>query len=484
MSIASTMNNALTGLSAAARAAEVVSSNTANVMTEGYARRELSIASQVLGNQGGGVNVVGVNRVVNQVVINDRRLADAALDNADTRVDYYTHIEKLLGEPGSGSSLSDSISDLESAFVEAASRPDSEGRLDTVLRSAQALTSQLNSASDEIQDIRMSADRQIAEQVDLLNTSLQQIDELNTDIVAARSSGQDASALFDKRQALVDQISTIVPVREVARDNDQISLFTTGGAILLEGTPVTFEFTAAGAIDASKSLGAGTLSGLTMNGMTVSTKDDGLMGGGSLGALFSIRDELAPAAQTQIDAFARDLISRFEDPTVDTTLTPGDPGLFTDAGNALDTTLEVGLAGRISVNALVDPTQGGATWRLRDGLGAATQGSVGDATLLNAMTVVMSDPRVPASGNFIGSARSVSGLASDILSQVSASRLTAETTQSYTSARQDALKSLELADGVDTDQEMQSLMLIEQAYAANAQVIRTMDELIQTLLAI
>ena len=39
-------------------------------------------------------------------------------------------------------------------------------------------------------------------------------------------------------------------------------------------------------------------------------------------------------------------------------------------------------------------------------------------------------------------------------------------------------------NGVDTDDEMQKLLLIEQAYAANARVMQTLDELMQHLLGI
>jgi flagellar hook-associated protein 1 FlgK len=37
----------------------------------------------------------------------------------------------------------------------------------------------------------------------------------------------------------------------------------------------------------------------------------------------------------------------------------------------------------------------------------------------------------------------------------------------------------ELAAGVDTDQQLQSLLLIERAYGANAQVIKTVDSMIK-----
>jgi flagellar hook-associated protein 1 len=41
-----------------------------------------------------------------------------------------------------------------------------------------------------------------------------------------------------------------------------------------------------------------------------------------------------------------------------------------------------------------------------------------------------------------------------------------------------------MANGVDTDQEMQKLLIIEQAYSANAKVVQTMDELIQILMGL
>jgi len=319
--------------------------------------------------------------------------------------------------------------------------------------------------------------------VQTLNTSLAQIDRLNAEILAQRAAGYDATALMDQRQTQVDIVATIVPVREVARDGDQISLFTAGGAILLEGNAAVIGFAQAGLVTADMTLASGALSGLAINGMAVPPDDGGLFGGGSLGAAFAVRDVLAPAAQVQIDAFARDLISRFQDPAVDPTLAPGDMGLFTDHGAPLDIANEVGLAGRIALSTRVDPKQGGALWRLRDGIGAATPGAVGNSALLTALADALGRPVAPQSGNFIGAARSSSGLAADILSQVSLARQTAEANQVYAGARQDALREMQLADGVDTDHEMQVLLQIEQAYAANARVISAMDELIQQLLA-
>ena len=81
-------------------------------------------------------------------------------------------------------------------------------------------------------------------------------------------------------------------------------------------------------------------------------------------------------------------------------------------------------------------------------------------------------------------ARPASGLVGDLVSFISADRQTAESSATYEGARAETLTVQELEGGVDTDQEMQKLILVEQAYAANARVVQTIDELLQSLLRI
>lgn len=482
MTLSASLANALSGLTASARAASVVSSNVANALTEGYARRELHLSAQSVGGTGAGVRIDGVTRIVDQALLGDRRLADAEAGNARLRSGFLSRIETLTGTPEEAGSLSGRIAQLESALIQASGSPDSQASLQAIADAAKGLAGHLNTLSDAVQQERMDADAGIAAQVRTLNDALVQIDRLNAEILAQTASGRDATALMDQRQTLVDRVAEIVPVREVARDNNQISLYTTGGAVLLEGNPVTVGFTAAGVITPDMTVASGALAGFTINGRAVSPGDDGVLGGGTLGALVAIRDTLAPAAQAQLDAVARDLVERFESPAIDPTLAPGQPGLFTDAGAPLDPATEEGLAGRIHLNALVDPAAGGHLWKLRAGLGATAPGTAGDATLLNALGKALSATKTPASGNFIGAARSASGLAADLLSGFSSARQQAEAHESYATARQDTLTEMQLAQGVDTDAEMQTLLLVEQAYAANARVLKTIDELIQQLI--
>ncbi len=476
MSLSYSISNAMTGLTATSRAAELVSNNVANAMTEGYARRELELSARNFGGRGAGVTVDGVKRVVDEAVLRDRRLADASVGKSSTTAEFYGALERLIGTPEDYSSLTGRVDKLEQSLIEAASRPDNDARLQTVVDAAGALARHLNEASDGLQRLRMDAEDGIAKHVDTLNASLKQIAELNLQIVSATQSKRDPSALMDLRQQEIDEISSIVSLRVMPRDNGQVAVFTTQGARLVDGRPSVLSFEQTPFISPEKRAPADPLKGIFIDGKAENIAS---FSGGALGALFEVRDQLAVDAQDQIDAVARDLIERFEGDTVDPARAPTDPGMFVDpvelAGNPRE---DLGLAARISINTdLAD------IWKLRDGLGAAVEGNVGDSTLLKAMADALATKR-PGGAGAIASNRDAGEIASYVLSGIGVQRQATETALVGATSQQNALQDMQAADGVDTDAEMQKLMLIEQTYAANARVISVVDDLMQILLGL
>ena len=483
MSIAGALSNALSGLTAASRSAEMVSNNIANALNENYARREVVLGPRTLGGTGQGVSVTGVSRSVDLVLLSDRRVAQAGTGDRQARAQFYAKLETAIGIPGAEGSLTARVAAFETALIEAASRPESEGRLAKVADTARALANQIGDAATSVQTARADADHKIGAAVAQVNAAMARVAEMNIEIRELLSSGRDPSSMMDQRQQLIDQIASVVPLREVQRDHGQIALFSTGGAVLVDGRAAQFGFTTAGIVEADMTAGSGGLSGLTVNGLPIATSGPySTISGGTLAANFAVRDELAPAAQAKLDAVARDLVERFG--VLDPTLAPGAPGLFTDAGAAFLPANETGLAQRLSLNAAADPGQGGALWRLRDGLGATMPGPAGNSSLLTALQTALTTSRQPVSGDFLPGLRSFAALNADLLSAVGTARLSADTEASFSAARAEALRVQELQGGVDTDREMQDLLQIEKAYAANAKVIQTVDEMLALLLGI
>ncbi|MFK7939540.1 MAG: flagellar hook-associated protein FlgK [Roseovarius sp.] len=483
MSITSALNSAISGLTATSRAAEVASTNIANVLTQGYAPRALSQGA--LGYDLAGVRVNGITRQVDPVILADRRAADGALGYAQTRAEFTQRLESVLGTPDQASSLAGRLAAFEASMLFASNNPENTIALQDVALRANELTQSFNTVSDEIQRQRSQTEGQISQTVDRVNTLLGNIQALNVEIATNSNKDHMSATSLDQRQQQIDELSQLIPVRQISRDNGQVALLTPGGAILLDGQAAQLEFTASNVVAPHMTLSNGLLSGLTINDVAVTPSGpNSPIEGGRLAALFSVRDDLAIDAQTQVDALARNLVERFQDPAIDATRAAGDPGLFTDNGLVFDVTNEPGFASRLALNSAVDPAQGGSVWRIRDGLGALVPGPEGNASLLSDLNTALSGTVALGSGNLGGSARSFAGHIASLSSQVGQSRTTLDQSLSFASTRQSALLNLELESGVDTDAELQQMLLIEQAYAANARMIQTVDDMIQSLLRI
>lgn len=478
MSISSALQNATSGLGASARAVQVASANVANAMTAGYAPRRIELASATLGSTGVGVRVTGITREVDPVLVGMLRDADAASQAGSRQTAFWTRIEDAVGLPGAG--IQAALAAFETALISAGDRPDLDSRLAKVAETAVALADTIGAAGDTVQTLRAEADAAIARDVDALNTGLARVDTLNAEIVRLRAAGQETLGLEDQRQALISDLSAIVPLREYARPDGRVTLFSAEGQLLLDIDPQPIGFTPAPAMDASMSPGAG-LSGLTIGRLAVNPGPDGPLAGGTLATGFVLRDTVAPGIQGDLDTLAADLIARFQDPRTDTTQPSGAAGLFTDLGAALTGTPPPGLTARLAVNTAVLPDQGGALWRLRDGLGASSPGAVGNSSGLSALLGALERPVAPGPGT---PAQALSDTLGDLSARLSTRAQSAQDAALGHSARHAELNGQMLAQGVDTDAEMQRLLTIEQAYAANARVIQTADAMLQRLLEI
>lgn len=485
MGLSTALSIANSGLTTVSRAAEIVSNNVANASVEGYSSQSLALSSQLVDGHGAGVRIDAITRSENLLATSARRQTQTELGAASAEAQGRAQLADLLGLPGDEGALASRMVAFEDALRAASNAPDSTSLLANVADRANQVVAKLNGLSTQTSAVRVAADRSIAQQVETVNLSLKQIESINAQIRMRAQSG-DTAGLEDERQRLIDQISSIVPIRQITRNGGDIALYTKGGVQLLDGTAKQIEFTKTPVVTPDMTLASGALSGLSVNGRPVSIgTGSGQMDGGSLGAAFLMRDTIAPAFNARIDAIARDLAERFEDPALDTTRAIGSPGLFTDAGVVTDAMNELGLAGRLRLNALADPMQGGAAWRLRDGLGAATPGATGESALLAAMVDALAAPRPAPAGAAISYGLGAADLVGEITADTYASSYRAESREAFLSGQFDLLRNRELgAVGVDTDREMQNLMMIEQAYAANARVISTVDALLRRLMEI
>lgn len=481
MTLTHSIANALSGLQTSARGVQTASSNVANAMVEGYAPRQLTLASNA-GGSGGGVRITGIQREADPSLTGMLRQTGAERAAADLEAGFWERLADAVGKAGAGDSITGRITAFESALTEAADRPDLDYLLAGAARAADSLAVTLNHAADDVQAQRQEADAAIARDVETLNRGLTEVARLNTDILRRQATGDAALDLVEKREMLVTELSEIVPLREQMRPDGRLALYAAGGQMLLDGAePMRLGFQPSATITAGMSREGGQLSGLTLDGQAVSGGKQAPMGGGRLGVHFHIRDNLGPEAQSRLDSIAADLIARFSDPAADPTLPAGAPGVFTDDGAAPGSPPAAGLAGRVSLNDVLTPAGGGEYWRLRSGLGAIAPGPAGDPAQLMRWIDAAEAPHAAGAGT---AARSLAGHAGSLIGGIGEKRHAAEAGQGFAQSRHDTIFEKMLARGVDTDAEMQRLIVLEKAYAANARVMQVADEMLRRLLEI
>jgi flagellar hook-associated protein 1 FlgK len=268
-----------------------------------------------------------------------------------------------------------------------------------------------------------------------------------------------------------------IPVREMQRKYGAVSLVSAKGMMLIETSAVSFDFNKSNLIAPHMTVQNDQLGALFVDGDEIDgLSTTGPLSGGRLQALFQTRDQTAPLVQAQLDDFALDLATRFHGLPADDVGAASAAGLFSDQGSRVDALNSTGLAGRLQLNAAVDPELGGQLWRLRSGITAPGETPSGDATLISNMIDALSEQR-PGNGSIFNHVTTVVSSAALRASEF-------EQAQSFASSECEQLYQLHLENGVNTDAELQKLLLIETNYAANAKMMQTIDEMFAAIMRI
>lgn len=461
MTVQLALTAALSGLRTAQQQAALVSHNIANATTDGYVKRDLALSAANSAGEGDGVQVNAVTRNVDELLIRDARFATSRYTGQETRASALADYAQVLGQPQDETSVSSRLAALRQAFTQLYNMPNDDAAQSAVVSQATALAQALNSASNAAQTVRDNASDQLSTSVDAVNAALHKISDLNGQIAGMEAVGGDSGDLRDERDRLLDQVSEEIGIRTYSRDNGEVVVMTRNGQTLLDGEMDPHE-------DALTLIG----NDVMVNGVSLSDHPDtDIQSGRIMGYVQTITVDM-PKAQAQLDELAAGLVRGFQQAEAD----PTQAGLFTDAGAAYGAT--AGLASRIAVNDAVT----GAAWKVQSGVQATTALDAGDQTQIAKFQAVFTATRSFAATD-MPSSTTLTAYATAMVSTQQGYRTTAETAMSTLKISADTLQSARInRDGVNMDDEMARLQLIEQSYGASAQVIQVAGQMIDILL--
>ncbi|PDT03156.1 flagellar hook-associated protein FlgK [Rhizobium chutanense] len=493
MSLTSALNTAQGIFNNTGTQSSVVSNNISNAGNKDYVRRQAMLTTSLNGAQ-----VVKIDRAQEDALLR-QYLKSSSQDSAQqTLLSGLEDLKSIVGGNDYETAPSTYLGVFQQKLQAFRTTPGSTVAAQGAITAAQDVANSLNNASTSVQDVRANADKQIATDVEKLNTLLSQFETANNAVKTATASGTDASGALDEREKALKQISQIVGVSATTRDNNDMVLSTSDGTILFETIPRTVTFQAKDAYNATISGNSVYIDGVALARGSGSTAT----GQGSLQSLLQVRDEIAPNFQKQLDEIARGLVSLFKEQSISGTPTYV-TGLFTWSGDTVEagSSAVAGMASTITVSSTVITSQGGDPMRLRDG-GVNADGVVNNPTHLSGYTTDLdslynalgSDMDFdPATGTTVGfdattgidSNVSIMEYATNSLGWLEQYRSNATTAAENTSAalsRSDEAYSNET--GVNLDEELTLLLDIEQSYKAATKILNAVDEMLKSLLDI
>jgi len=221
------LETAKRGMTAQQLALYTTGHNIANANTPGYTRQRVSFSTaepfpgtglnrpQIPGQLGTGVQPGTIERIREEFL-------DLQYRSENTKLGYYSSLssalakmEDIMNEP-SDSGLQNIMSKFWSSLQNLADHPENLGTRQVVASQGQMVAETFNYYYNSLDSIRKDLGNEIDKTVKNINSIVSQIDELNKQIASVEPHGMLPNDLYDKRDQLVDQLSSLVGVKVTA----------------------------------------------------------------------------------------------------------------------------------------------------------------------------------------------------------------------------------------------------------------------------
>ncbi|MFN4210266.1 MAG: flagellar hook-associated protein FlgK [Devosia sp.] len=317
MGLTTSITNAVSGLRVNQDSIDVLSRNIANSGTPGYHRQSLNVVDYN-SQSSTYARTIGVNRAFNTSLQTyyTRQVSDTA--NSGIQASYLDRLQGFLGKPGADGSLDTVFANLQNALEGIATSPEDYTSRSQAVTAAQSMVETLNRLSSTIQGMRQETEGQIASNVHNLNGMLNSLSEVNSRMLDLGMTDGARAALLDQRDRLVSSVAEMIDVRADYRADGTVALMTRSGVGLLDNGVSTFSFESAGNLSPNSLFNAdqdktmvGKVSLTTPSGLTVDLVTQGVLQGGELGGLITLRDKTLVEAQAQLDEIAAGLAQAF-----------------------------------------------------------------------------------------------------------------------------------------------------------------------------
>ena len=463
-------------------AIQTVAQNIANAETPGYSRQEAVLQANTpvrlpYGNVGTGVSVTTIIRKRDVLLDDGFRSSSASLGTADQRRETLSGLEGIFGEP-TDAGMSSTLDQFWGAWSDLATSPNSGAARAVVQQRGAQVADLFNSYDASLSQQRVSSLDRLTATVTEINGLASQVAELNGRIMSTETGGDTANDLRDQRDLLLDKLSRVAGTRVFTQRNGSATVII-GNSTLVDGSstsPVRVELVSPVPPPAI------TPSDVPVRIRLGNSRDALMPLGGELSAVVGFINAEIPTLRGRLDTLASSLVTAVNTAhsagfTFNGSSIPGTAaGNFFDAGTAPSPVR--GSSIRLSSAVAADPANVAASGDVNAPTDNMTARALADLRTSDGTVSYTGPGGATETGSFLGFFRAtVTRLGTQI-------RRADDDTTIYTMLAGQADSRRQAVSGVSTDEELVQMLRLQQSYTAATKLIKTADEMLQTLLSL
>jgi flagellar hook-associated protein 1 FlgK len=450
-------------------ALQTVGHNIANKSTEGYSRQRVEIqAAEPIGE---GRNRIGMGSKTAAVTRTNNSYLEKQIGKEQSSLGYYNGKSEAMGRVEQvyneqmNKGLSTFVGELFNSFRELSNNPESLATRTQVKETADLVTKDFKRVSSQLKDIQKDVDQQLLTHVNEINEMSREIASLNEKVQMVQNGGAPANDERDRRDLLVKQLGEKINIRWAEGTDGTVTITAGNSALLVSGSDA--RTLSVRPTPASGSKGEGNFDIFYKNSeKAVETKVTSQMTGGQIGGLLEVRDKHISELLQANDNMAYSLASQINEIHARGFDAHNKQGLnFFEIPDQIQ-----GAAENIKVaeHILDDPG------KIAAGL---SQGAPGDNRVASAIAKLQFE-------NIIDDhSATVDGFYNSIVGKVGIQAKRADTSREAQGGIVKQLQNIrESVSGVSLDEETTKLIEYQKAFDASARLIKTADEMFDTVL--
>ncbi|MHC4244922.1 MAG: flagellar hook-associated protein FlgK, partial [Planctomycetota bacterium] len=309
----------ISGLQAAHKAFDIIGNNVANAATDGYHRQRIELRSAYTSQigevlSGGGVDVVGVTRLINALLEQEIFRQESLLGQISQEFGTLRTVENAFGELVEGSGLSGAIDKFFNALQDLSAHPTEVIQQNQLITEAKTMAGQFRTLGEFLTSLEGQLELEARNTITQINTLTSRIAELNNNIEKQEIGGGQANNLRDQRDQGISELSKLVGIETKVRDLGVVDVYVAGTPVVIGASSIDLEV-------GLKQVGKLGVSVAGANNYNINTE------GGRLSGLISLRNELVSDIHNDLDTLASSMIQQINQYHIQGV---GSTGSFTD----------------------------------------------------------------------------------------------------------------------------------------------------------